>query len=82
MLEDVRQAIEAGDAASLERTAHLLKGSASNFAAAEFVQAAQHLETLGRDNKLHEARAAYRVLEGALPAFRAALDEWLAAHPV
>jgi two-component system sensor histidine kinase/response regulator len=82
MMEEVCQAIEAGDAASVERTAHLLKGSASNFAAAEIVQAAHHLENLGRDNKLHEARVAYRVLEGALTSFRAALDEWLTAHPI
>jgi CheY-like chemotaxis protein/HPt (histidine-containing phosphotransfer) domain-containing protein len=67
----------AGDAESVERTAHLLKGSASNFAASEVVQAAQRLENLGRCRALPDAREAYRTLEEALSSFCAALEEWL-----
>jgi len=82
MLEDIRQAIEAGDAGSVQRSAHLLKGSVSNFAALETVQAAQQLETIGRDGDLSEAGATFHVLRESLSGFRAALDQWLSAHPV
>jgi two-component system sensor histidine kinase/response regulator len=80
-LEALHTALERGDAGSVERTAHVLKGSASNFAAIEVVQAAQRLEILGRDGNLHEAFDAYRALEQALDNFRAALEGWLAIHP-
>ncbi len=79
-LEEIRAAVEASDAASVERTTHLLKGSVSNFAASEVVRAAQHLEDMGREGNLREAHDAYRTLEGSLSGFRAALDEWLAVH--
>jgi PAS domain S-box-containing protein len=82
MLEDVREAIEAGDADSVQRTAHQLKGSVSNFAAAEAVQAAQHLEDIGRDGDLRNARASFQVLQESLDRLRTALDQWLIAHPV
>ena len=74
MLQVVRYTIGAGDAAVV-RTAHLRKGSASNFTAAESAQAAQHLENLGRDNDLQEAHAAYRALEESPTSFRAGLEE-------
>ncbi len=82
MLQALRAAIEAADAESVERTAHLLKGAVSNFAATEVVQAAQHLENMGRRGDLHEARDACRALEQSLSHFQAALDEWLAVHPL
>ncbi len=82
MLEAIRAAIEAADAESVERTAHLLKGAVSNFAASEVVQAAQHLENMGRHADFHEARDAYRALEQSLSHFQAALDEWLTVHPL
>lgn len=82
MLQKVRQTIKAGDAVAGERTTHLLKGPASNFTVAESVQAAQHLENFGRNYDLQEAHAAYRALEESPTAFRAAREEWPAAHPV
>jgi two-component system, sensor histidine kinase and response regulator len=82
MLERIRAAVETEDAESVERTAHLLKGSVINFAAVEVVQAAQHLENLGRHGNLHEAREAYEALQQSMARFCTALEEWLVAHPV
>jgi hypothetical protein len=82
MLQGVRQTIKAGDAVAEERTTYLLKGSASNFTAAESAQAAQHLENLGRNYDLQEAHAAYRALEESPASFRAVLEAWPAAHLV
>ncbi|HTU93232.1 MAG TPA: response regulator [Gemmataceae bacterium] len=80
-LETLRAAVESADAGAVERAAHVLKGSVSNFAAIEAVQAAEHLETLGRIGDLRGAHRAYLTLEKSLHEFRAALDEWLAVHP-
>jgi two-component system, sensor histidine kinase and response regulator len=77
MLETIGAAVASGDGEAVERTAHLLKGSASNFTAAEVVQAAQHLEDLGRSRDLSEAHAAYQTLQQSLTRLCAALDEWL-----
>ncbi|HWG41822.1 MAG TPA: PAS domain S-box protein [Gemmataceae bacterium] len=82
LLRQVREAIEASDAAALERASHLLKGSASNFAATEVMRITQRLESLGRDGDLREAGDIYRSLEEALSHFRAAVEEWLAVHSV
>jgi two-component system, sensor histidine kinase and response regulator len=80
LLQQVHAAIEANDAESVERTAHLMKGSASNFAATEVVRVAQRLESIGRGGDLREARDVYRSLEETLAGFRAALEEWMAVH--
>jgi len=77
LLQTIRAAVETGDAESVERTTHLLKGCASNFAAAEVVRAAQQLEDLGRQGDLREAGDAYRVLEQSLQRFHTALNDWL-----
>jgi CheY-like chemotaxis protein/HPt (histidine-containing phosphotransfer) domain-containing protein len=82
LLEKIRAAIEVKDAEVVERAAHLLKGSACNFAAAEVVRAAQRLENLARTGELFEAGDAYRALEESLSGFRAALDEWLSVRSV
>jgi CheY-like chemotaxis protein len=82
MLEQVREAVAAGDAAAVERAAHLLKGSACNFAADEVVCAARRMEDLGRAGDLSEAAGALRSLEESLRSFLGALDSWLAVRPV
>ena len=81
LLRQVHAAVAAGDAEAVERTAHLLKGTAGNFNATEVVRAAQQLEDMGRQRTLGESAAAYQRLEQSLTAFSAALDEWLEAHP-
>ncbi len=62
-LAAMRDAIDRGDAPTLERAAHTLKGSAGNLAAHRTVQAALRLEHLGREQNLAPAREALAQLE-------------------
>ncbi len=82
MLEQVREAIAAGNAPAVERAAHLLKGSAGNFGADEVVRAAQRVEDLGHAGDLKEASDAFKSLEESLRSFLGALDGWLGVHPL
>lgn len=52
---EIRKAIDEGDAKLLEREAHSLKGSASNFGAQPVVDAALALEQMGRAGNLAAA---------------------------
>ncbi len=62
LLDEIGQAIQAGDAAGLHFSAHTLKGSVSNFAAGEARETAWRLEMLGRSGDLAQAPALYAVL--------------------
>lgn len=59
----VHNALAAGDCEALQRAAHSLKGSMSNFAAADATQAALRLEMIARGGDLKEAPAAIVTLE-------------------
>jgi PAS domain S-box-containing protein len=65
-LEKIRIAIAAGDAHSLERSAHSLKGSVANFAADTAVRLAFDLEKAGRAGDLGGAPALCAELEQEL----------------
>jgi HPt (histidine-containing phosphotransfer) domain-containing protein len=69
-LEDIREAANRGDAKSLERSAHGLKGSVANFGASSAVEAARKLESMGRAAQLAEAQQVIHTLELALAALR------------
>ena len=73
MLDQIRQSMEAGDVLRLEKAAHLMKGSVSNFGAEEAVQAALHLEVMARTGDLTRARQAFGDLEKAVQAVQTAL---------
>jgi two-component system sensor histidine kinase/response regulator len=73
-LNELHQAVESGDARLLERTAHGLKGSVSNFGARPVVDAALQLETMGRAQKLGEVEHVLHTLELALAALRPELE--------
>ena len=73
-LSELREAIHAGDAKAVERSAHGLKGSVSNFGARPAVDAALQLETMGRTHKLLEVEQVLRTLELALAALRPELE--------
>jgi HPt (histidine-containing phosphotransfer) domain-containing protein len=73
-LSELRAAIEAGDAKGVERTAHGLKGSVSNFGAEPAVNAALQLETMGRARQLVEVEQVLHSLELALAALRPELE--------
>jgi CheY-like chemotaxis protein/HPt (histidine-containing phosphotransfer) domain-containing protein len=62
-LSEIRQAIVRGEGKSVERAAHTLKGTASNFGAWATVAAAQRLEGIGCSRDLAEVKAAYGALE-------------------
>jgi len=69
----LREALEKKDAALLCRTAHSLKGSASNFAFPPAVQALQKLEAAGKQGSLAEAQKAFAAAEQQVALLRAAL---------
>jgi HPt (histidine-containing phosphotransfer) domain-containing protein len=73
-LSELRQAVAAGDARRVERSAHGLKGSVSNFGARPAVDAAMELETMGRAQKLVEVEQVLHTLELALAALRPELE--------
>lgn len=58
ILEAIERAAGAGDARALERAAHNLKGSASNFGAQPVTDAALRLERMGRAGNLSGAAGA------------------------
>ncbi|MEK7273276.1 MAG: Hpt domain-containing protein, partial [Nitrospirota bacterium] len=63
MMSQVRQALSLGDAVTVERAAHTLKGTAGNLCAPEVALAAGRLEAIGRLGTLHDAPAVYANLE-------------------
>ncbi len=77
LLQQIREAITAGDSISLRRAAHTLKGSAAVFAARRTTQAALELETMAKEKNLGEAQAAYLRLERETELLRAALRQRL-----
>jgi two-component system sensor histidine kinase/response regulator len=74
VLDELRSAIARGDARGVERTAHGLKGSVSNFGAPAAVEAARMLESLGRAQRLAEVTQVIHTLELALAALRPELE--------
>jgi HPt (histidine-containing phosphotransfer) domain-containing protein len=58
----IRQAIDDGDAESLRRAAHALKGAAANFEADGVVSAARSLEDIGRSGRLRDVETMWRVV--------------------
>ena len=66
LVERMRQAVESCDSSSLEKAAHSLKGSVSNFCAQRTHQAAVQLEEIGRAGKAATAEAALESLEKSL----------------
>jgi two-component system sensor histidine kinase/response regulator len=73
-LKELREAVAARDAKRVERTAHGLKGSVSNFGARPAVDAAFQLETMGRAQQLVEVEQVLCSLELALAALRPELE--------
>ena len=73
MLAEIQRAIAAGDARTLQRAAHTLKGSADHFAARRVVQSAWQLELMGREGNLAGAAAAWTNLEREVELLKSAL---------
>lgn len=79
-LTTIREAVAAGDALALERAAHQLKGSVSNFSADRARRWAQELEQAGRAGDLSAAPAAVTSLEAELAALGEALGDLARRH--
>jgi PAS domain S-box-containing protein len=74
ILVDVQHAVQGHDARALFRTAHALRGMVSNFGCKAACEAAQRLETMGREEELDSAEEAYACLAGSLERLRIALS--------
>ena len=66
LVERIRQAVQSSDSSSLEKAAHALKGSVSNFCAQRALDAAVRLEEIGRAGAAESAEPALRRLEKSL----------------
>ena len=73
-LTEIRAAIAAADAKTLENSAHELKGSVSNFGAHAAVESAARLERMGRARELGQCADVLRSLEQALSALHTELE--------
>lgn len=62
LIDEIRYAVDTGDAKGLERAAHSLKGSVSNFGASAATDAAYTLETMGRKLEMSQAPEALKEL--------------------
>jgi two-component system sensor histidine kinase/response regulator len=74
LVGELRIASAHGDARGVERAAHSLKGSVSNFGASAVVEAAWALESMGRAQELSKVESGIRTLELALEALRPELQ--------
>lgn len=73
LLRAIRQALERGDAASLEGSSHALKGSLANFGAKGAYQMALKLETIGGGGDLSGASETLAQLEAKISQLESAL---------
>ena len=72
-LDELRKAIADGDAATLERSAHGLKGAVANFSARSAVSLALKLENMGRARDLAQANPTLERLRQTLIALESEL---------
>jgi PAS domain S-box-containing protein len=77
-MEEIRDAIAGADPHRLNRAAHALKGSVSNFGARNAVDLALRLESMGKDEKLGGAGAVYSSLAEELERLSKALKALVA----
>jgi two-component system sensor histidine kinase/response regulator len=83
LLEEIRRAVEQRDARALERAAHTLKGSVSNFTARRAFQAARRLERLARQggpaaqNDWKQVQSTCQELAESLLQLRPVLESYL-----
>lgn len=76
LLSELRDAVQHGDGATVERTAHTLKGSVGNFGGAAPIEVALRLEQMGRAQNLQDALEACDELEYEIERLMPALAEF------
>ncbi|MFO7691604.1 MAG: Hpt domain-containing protein [Vicinamibacterales bacterium] len=74
-LDQVREALAAGDAASIERVAHALRSSCGMLGASRMADAAARMEESAAKSDLAAAAAAFQDVERDVPAVLAALSQ-------
>jgi two-component system sensor histidine kinase/response regulator len=74
MLSDIQDAVRDGNAEALQKAAHALKGSVSNFGAEAAVQVAFRLEMMGRNQDMTDATQALKELEQEIGRVREGLS--------
>ncbi|MDP6778849.1 MAG: ATP-binding protein [Candidatus Latescibacteria bacterium] len=77
IVEEIGAAVESGDPDALEKAAHKLKGSASNFSARQTQRAALELEGMGRDRHLDGAAEKFEQLKAQIAELDTALREFV-----
>jgi HPt (histidine-containing phosphotransfer) domain-containing protein len=77
-LEELREAIGAGDAASVERVAHTLKGSSGNMGATRMSAICAELQDVGGSGDLARAAGLFEGLEEEFGRIRPALEAEMA----
>jgi len=65
MIAEINSALSANNADTFRRAAHSMKSNAATFGASQLAALAKELETLGKENKLHETGDKLRALEEA-----------------
>jgi HPt (histidine-containing phosphotransfer) domain-containing protein len=75
LLDEIRIAVDSSDPKGLERAAHSLKGSVSNFGASAATNAAYTLEAMGRKQQMTQAKEALNELVLQLYQLRPELEE-------
>jgi PAS domain S-box-containing protein len=80
-MDELREAITRGDAVSLQRLAHSLKGAVGIVGAQSVVDAAVTLESLGQAGELTGAAQAFRQLDQEFSRLKAELEAMLAPAP-
>jgi HPt (histidine-containing phosphotransfer) domain-containing protein len=75
LLNEIRVAVIARDAGQIMRAAHVLKGSVSFFGPVKAVQAAQVLESMGKEANLEGIDEAFSTFEREMASVSLALEE-------
>ncbi|MBW2029880.1 MAG: Hpt domain-containing protein [Deltaproteobacteria bacterium] len=76
-VERLTQGVESGDAHTVERSAHSLKGSVASLGAKRAQEAAYRLERIGKEGRLGEAEAATAALKEELERLVEVLNGYL-----
>ena len=77
LVEQIRRAIDSGDAPAVGRAAHTLKGMIANFCSPATQASAFELERIGKSGDLSRAPAAMQVLEAQVNTLIADLSDFL-----
>jgi HPt (histidine-containing phosphotransfer) domain-containing protein len=80
LLEEIRDSADAGDASSVGRAAHTLKGMISNFCAADAQARALAVEQIGKGGDLSPLPPALQSLETRVQVLIADLNDFLSTR--